>query len=147
MARRAVRTAPHETPYQRRIRIYKERHPGATTQEARGKKAGEHVERKAREQAKTGLSPYQRGKIKADAKEQSRRSGHDASRIEAGFTALVRNRGWDAYKRLRAFINEKHRESLHQGKVVTLRGAAMNRAEMEDLADEYEIDLEWLYYR
>lgn len=149
MARKAVRAQPHETPYQRRIRLYKERHPGATTQEARGKKPREHVERARREKEKSGLTPYQRSKIKADAIQQAYRArehGVTAAEVEAGFTRMVRERGWDAYKDIRAFINAQHKARTHQGKVVVLAGRAANLAKMERLAAKYGIELEWLFY-
>lgn len=42
---RPRKTQPVETAYQRRIRRYLEQHPGATRQQARGKKSGEFSER------------------------------------------------------------------------------------------------------
>jgi hypothetical protein len=149
MARPAPRAGHRESSYQRRIRLYKERHPGATTQEARGKKPREHVERARREKEKYQLTPYQRGKIAKDARVQAGRipGGGDAAEIAAGYVRLVQGQGWGAYQDLRAFITAKHRESLHMGKVVTIRGAAQNRAEMETLAALYGIDISWLYYR
>jgi hypothetical protein len=147
MARRATRAVPRETSYQRRIRLYKERHPGATTQQARGKHAGEHVTRKEREVAKTGLTPSQRVQIRKFARQQGYRSEDDENEIFEAMTAMVRRDGYEAFQEIRALIKAKNREHLHQGKVVTIRGRAMNRADMEALAEKHGIDWKWLYYR
>lgn len=153
MARRPTRAAPAaparpETPYQKRIRLYKERHPGATTQEARGKPRAEHRIRKARE-VHEDTTTYQRGYIRKWAAGQARKVGANADYVYETMLEKVIKRGRDGFADFRAMVDGVRRlarEKARLSKAGRIEGRARRAGEMEDWAAEWDIDLEWLYY-
>jgi hypothetical protein len=64
---------PAETAHAKRIRLYLERHPGATKAQARGHKPAEHKTRKERAQKLGKLTENERATIKRFALRQSKR--------------------------------------------------------------------------
>ena len=151
MARRPARAAPSrdETAYQKRIREYKERHPGATTQEARGKRAGEHVERKRREVATGGLTDYEKRRTREFGRDHARRTGADPARAENEALQWARREGYGAVKQARDEIRRLARQRSRRlaGPVVTIGGRARNIGAMENFAGDHDLpDWTWLFY-
>jgi hypothetical protein len=142
------RAVPAETAYQRRIRLYKERHPGATTQEARGKRAGEHIARKARE-SREDTTTYQRGKVREWVRRQAQRNGARPAAVAEMHAKmqerLIKN-GYEAFRQMADWLRRQHAKKNKQSKVIVIAGRAANLAIMEQFAEFWDIDLEWLYY-
>jgi hypothetical protein len=149
MARQPRRAPRHaaETPYQRRKRIYAERHPGATTQQMRGHRAGEHVARKKREQEEIGVTTYERSKIREFAKAQAKKSGDDWETIYDDLLPKVQERGYAAFRdTLVKPLAAMGKETRHVGKVIEFAGRSRRLAHMQEIADDWDIDLTWAYY-
>jgi hypothetical protein len=166
MARRATprpsgRGAPQaQSAYERRIVAYQAAHPGATRAEARGhapkiiegREVREHVSRKARE-SREDLTTYQRGAIRKWAAGQAARlekpganREQAAKRIGDAMIERTIKRDYEAFKSMAAELRRLHRQRSHQGKVLILAGRANNIAIMEELAEEWDIDVDWLFY-
>jgi hypothetical protein len=152
--------AAAQSAYERRIAAYQAAHPGATRAEARGhapkiiegRLVKEHVARRERER-REDLTTYQRGAIRKWAAGQAarlERAGVNreraAERIGKAMIERTIKRGYDAFKDMAAELRRMARQRSHQGKVLILADRANNIAIMEDLAEEWDIDLEWLFY-
>jgi hypothetical protein len=166
MARRATprplgRGNPQaQSAYERRIAAYQAAHPGATRAQARGHapkiiaglEVREHVSRRARE-LREDLTTYQRGAIRKWAAGQAARlekPGANRERLAKAIgddmTEKTIKRGYDAFRAMADELRRMGRARNRQGKVLILAGRARNIAVMEDIADEWDIDLEWLFY-
>ena len=123
-----------------------------TRQEARGHKAREHVERRERERRESDTTTGQRGVIRKWVREQARKNGAKPHQVESMIAHMIGRiaqrgaAGYEAFKVMAAELRRMHRTRTHQGKVVILAGRAANLAIMEDFAQEWDIDLEWLFY-
>ena len=144
--------ASAQSAYERRIADYQAKHPGASRQEARGHKAREHVERRERERRESDTTTGQRGVIRKWVREQARKNGAKPHQVESMIAHMIGRiaqrgaAGYEAFKAMAAELRRMHRTRTHQGKVVILAGRAANLAIMEDFAQEWDIDLEWLFY-
>ena len=159
MARRATprasaRGAPQaQSAYERRIAAYQAAHPGATRAEARGhapkvvagRVVKEHVARRERER-REDLTTYQRGAIRKWAAGQALKSGADPDRMAAVMIERTVKRGYPAFRDMADELRRMHRVRNRQGKVVILAGRANNIAIMEEFAEEWDIDFEWMFY-
>ena len=166
MARRPQRAAKarDETAYQRRIREYKQRHPGATTQEARGKRAGEHIVRRERERA-AGATDYEKRYARDIARKQAARIGDKASdpaEIVRRFELWARRVGHAEVVRFKAAI--RAREKMKRSRVrvrrkvggrvirVEITGASSQVGSMQSDAGDFDLpdlpdDLpEWFWF-
>lgn len=100
----------------------------------------------------------QRAAIRRWAREQALRNrtrgesvDHAMSRAERFATTMIakvaeRPQGYEEFKAMTAELRRMRRERSHRGKVLVLAGRAANIAAMEEFADEWDIDLEWLLY-
>ena len=159
MARRATprpsgRGNPQaQSAYERRIAAYQAAHPGATRAEARGhapkivagRVVKEHVSRRERER-REDLTTYQRGAIRKWAAGQAKKSGADPDEIGDVMIERTIKKGYPAFRAMADELRRMHRARNKQGKVVILAGRANNIAIMEDLAEEWDIDFEWMFY-
>jgi hypothetical protein len=159
MARRATprpsgRGNPQaQSAYERRIAAYQAAHPGATRAEARGhapkivegREVREHVSRRERE-LREDLTTYQRGAIREWSRQQARKSGANADRMATVMIERTIKRGYPAFRAMADELRRMARMRNRQGKVIRLEGRAQNIAIMEDLAAEWDIDFEWMFY-
>lgn len=166
MARRATpRPSGRGTPqaqsaYERRIAAYQAAHPGATRAQARGhapkivegRVVKEHVSRRERER-REDLTTYQRGAIRKWAAGQAARLERPgvnrdrlAERMGKDMIEKTIKRGYDAFRDMADQLRRMARERSHRGKVLILAGRANNIAIMEELAEEWDIDFEWMFY-
>jgi hypothetical protein len=132
---------------------------GKTTQQSRGKPEREHVIRRERETA-TGLTTYERGKIREFSNRQSKRNGHDPDAAYSELLGKVRAEGAGGFAKFNALKakvrglerGQRHRISVTRregGNVIRIRFAAPGEGhagEMEDLADDWGLDFDWFYY-
>jgi hypothetical protein len=159
MARRATprpsgRGNPQaQSAYERRIAAYQAAHPGATRAEARGhapkiiegREVREHVSRRERER-REDLTTYQRGAIRDWSRKQALKSGANPDRMAAVMIERTIKRGYPAFRAMADELRRMARMRNRQGKVIRLEGRAQNIAIMEDLAAEWDIDFEWMFY-
>ena len=163
---RAPKASPRaraETPYQRRIRLYKQRHPGATTQQARGKPQREHVARRERERA-AGLTTYERSQIRAIARAQAKRMGVEPDEISRRFELWARQKGYARVKEFKAGIQARHKQKRARVRVrrkvggrvirVEITGASSQVGGMQTDFDDFDLpdlpddlpDWAWFFY-
>ena len=157
------RPPPAETAHARRIRLYLEKHPGATKAQARGHKPAEHQTRKQRAQLAGRLTEGERATVKRLAKQQARRNrgGPDDGEVYRSMLAWAQREGGGGFADVRALqaqIARLHRRGASDVRVrrykdgtVTLVGdtarQAQNLDEMDDFASLYDVpDTAWLYY-
>lgn len=138
-----------ETAYQRRIRRYQEKHPGASKQEARGKgvearRGGEHRQRIIKEKAKHGgLTLPQIRSIEHRAAVQAKRIyGRNASPANIKDVAdrlkgMAREQGYGAFLRYRATVDNLGSRQRHRERQM-IRGR-VTRFTRERLADPYDL--------
>lgn len=164
----------NETAYQYRIRRFKETHPGATTQQARGKRQREHVTRKAREIRTHGMTLEQQHRVDEFAiKQVQRRDGHAAADaahddpagndIVQRYREATRAKGYDHFVRVRSAVNKLGREKRRRaGRILRRKGGETNinfeqanrerdrrLSQMMDLAEDFFDDADaWdlVYY-
>lgn len=148
-----------QTAYQRRIA--RAMAQGKTLQEARGHKAKEHIPRRKRE-LEEGETTYQRGAIKKFATKQARRADRDVDTTVDQMRRWVRRRGWDAFVHVREEVARLARQKRlrperlrgRRGRVIDLSERIARAQEqrdrniekMEEIADEYGIDFDFLFY-
>jgi hypothetical protein len=151
------RPPPAETAHARRIRLYLEKHPGATKAQARGHKPAEHATRKERARAAGRLDENQRATIKRFAKLQASRKNSDSGEL---YRAMVerfdRKGGYRDFERIKAEVarhagmkrgRNRVRSLDKSGKTVTIEHAAERVwDDFEDFAERYDVPEEWLYY-
>lgn len=138
---------------------------GKTTQQARGHKPREHVERRERERTKLGgLDAYQRGKVDQFAAKQAKRMGKDPDLIKVKLRAWAQRVGFDrfnAYKaevkrlsklpRIRVRVRRRVGEAIHR---IEIGGGSNNTGAMIDAFDEFDLprfddpedDFMWFFY-
>lgn len=153
------RPPPAETAHARRIRLYLEKHPGATKAQARGHKPAEHATRKERARAAGRLDENQRATVRRFAHRQARRNdgGPEGSDVARDMLARFdRAGGWRDFERIKKAVTRhagmrrrRHRvRSVDKaGKVATIE-TTPDRVwnDMEDFADDLDVPDEWLYY-
>lgn len=123
---------------------------GKTRQAARGHKAREHVERKAKEleKAKTlgALTTPQRQKIAKFAKQQAARMGTDPKETAAKMRSWAQRQGMD---RMNALI-QRQRE-YHRNRIQLSRSGSMSEDDLTDGLDfdddGEDLDYRWLFYQ
>lgn len=172
MARRAtIKGAAYEAALQRNLdrglspayaaRLARGEAAGKSPQASRGHKPREHVERKAKEIARGGLTTSQKQAVKRFAEKQAERRGKPWD--IAAFQDTVRRKGWDAFVELRTRISKAHRD-YKAGRIVKKRvrvskgsGRARVRFEqsspsvnwqwMDDLSADWELpDDDMMFY-
>ena len=133
---------------------------GKTTQQARGHRAGEHIQRKAGK----GLAPSQSAQISKFAHEQAHRRGADGDEAALRLKQWVRDKGFARFQALRQarttrMREKRQRETTHftreGGGRVTLHistgpGMAALAGDVEDfdlpgMDDEHD-DYGWFFY-
>lgn len=149
-----------ETAYQKRLRRFAEKHPeipkDKIRQRARGHHEKEHVERRAREVDRHGMTTWERHKVREFAHAAAlrcRAKNEDVDKkAEEIFRVLLertRERGYPDFKEhIAGFVKRMQkisRDSKSKDEVV-IAGRAARRAEMEELAEEWDIDMQWLFY-
>jgi len=91
---RGARAPRAPTAYEKRIERGMAK--GLTRQQARGHKPKEHIERKAKEIARYGMTTAQRAALRRGAERQAKRLGLDPADKVKGLERVVRRRGVDA---------------------------------------------------
>lgn len=148
---------PAESAHARRIRLYLEKHPGATRAQARGHKPAEHATRKERARREKRLTENERAAIRRYARAQAKRSGEDASDLYADMVAWAQPRGFRAFDRmhrLRDRLSKRPsnlRIRMRDG-TAELEGDLAQRDrnidDMDDFIDKYDVpDSRWLWYK
>jgi hypothetical protein len=169
VARKAT-TAPRGRRRPRELSAYEKRvqrglAAGKTLQEARGHKAHEHVERRAREIERYGITTYQKAQIRKFGERHAKRLGTDPATTVEKMQRFVKRRGYEPFKRLRDEVarlgrlkRARVRYRIRKDGVVVFTGstsgAAKRRGEMErfaedfaDLAEDLGVDtFELLFY-
>jgi hypothetical protein len=146
------------SPHEKRIAGWLARHPGATDpksksydpdwrQHARGHKAREHVERKARETRRYGLTPYQRSVVRKFAAAQARRMKlTDVARVQTIIEkyAIRDPAKFDAWRRQVASMHrakrQRYRRRVRADGVVVFTGSDAGRAQRLDRMHAYDDD-------
>ena len=77
---------------------------------------------------------------------QALKSGANPDRMATVMIERTIKRGYPAFRAMADELRRMHRARNKQGKVVILAGRANNIAIMEELADEWDIDFEWMFY-
>lgn len=152
--------------YRRRMESAERR--GLTGAAKRGHKAHEHIERRAKEKAKTGYTPSQNAQIRAFGIEKARRASKpgkppvDEKEAIARIKKWTDRKGYEAFKELKAANRALTREKRRQSKIIRAEGGGAVElhissggmiAEMQRYKQELELpempdgdDLGWLYY-
>ena len=150
------------TPEYRR-RIERGEALGKTRQQARGKQAREHVERKRREVAKTGLTSSQKASVDKFARQQAHRAGSgDPGEAVKRLRAWVAAHGYGRFRDLKANVAARHKEkrersTIHRyegGRRITLHiSTGGNVADMQGDFEDFDLpdmpdadDFGWLFY-
>lgn len=141
---KAIRAKRYSPAYEKRlIRSVKK---GKTRQQARGHKAKEHVERKAREKQKRGgLTSREESVIIRWHGETFNPKGYREVPSEDDLLDWSREKGYDAFKLYRKTWDDKRREYLAQLKEGSWESLGMGeiyRLTEQAKADDYR----WLYY-
>lgn len=117
----------NETAQQYRERRYRELHPGASKQQARGHKPREHVERKQKEIERYGMPLVQQHAVEAFAREQAAKNISKASaRTAEGrkrhedhviqrYLEATRKHGYDQFVRGRQLVRRLSRQKRLRG--------------------------------
>jgi hypothetical protein len=149
-----------ETAHQRRIRLYLEKHPGATKAQARGHKPAEHRTRKERARLAGKFDENQRASVKRFAGRQFKRNrdGPDPDELYRLMLEKYQSkpRGWQRFEIDKGQVARhakmrRHRNRVRSvdkaGKVKTIEMAPERVWEdFEDYAEEHDIPEEWLWY-
>jgi hypothetical protein len=150
------------TPEYRR-RVERGEAKGKSRQEARGKRAGEHIERKRREIAKTGLTSSRKASIDKFARKQANRAGSgDPDEAVKRLRQWVAEKGFDRFRELRATVDRRHRQKRERSWIEVERGGRTARAhisvggnvaDMQGDFEDFELpdmpdadDFGWLFY-
>jgi hypothetical protein len=159
-AGRGKRPPAGETAHAKRIRLYQQKHPGASRAQARGHKPAEHATRKERARAEKRLTENERAAIRRYARAQAKRAGRDADDFYRDMVAWTQREGGGRFKdfermrRLRDRLAVKGpsdvRIRIRQGTAELIgdtRAQERNIADMDDFLDDYDVpDPEWLWY-
>jgi hypothetical protein len=154
---------PAETAHAKRVRLYLEKHPGATKAEARGHKPAEHATRKERARQAGRLTENERAAIKRYAARQAKRAGRDpdaAYRAMLAWASRDGGRGFRDFNRLRAERDrlakrgptDVRMKRLKDGSVEMVgdtAGRDRNVDAMQGFAEDYELPDDaawWLWY-
>lgn len=149
---------PRESAYERRIRLYIEKHPGASRAQARGHRPSEHETRRKRAEAEGRLTERERAAIRRFARRNARRrEGADPDEIYSDMLAWARERGFGAFDAMRSQVADLEKRGASRvrirmrGKVAHFEGnvaaQAANVATMEGFATRHGVsDIQWLYY-
>lgn len=122
--------------YKNRMARFYAKHPGATRQEARGKKVAEHVTRKEREQEK----------VRAYADRQAYRGGKDPKALYEKIWRIRQEKGMQAISRMIARTDELHAEYVSRGQPNSSSPDYMDYDLMDDEAF-YDLDEDERRYR
>jgi hypothetical protein len=144
--------------YRRRMESAEAR--GLTRQQARGHRPHEHVTRKAG----AGLPGGQAAQIDKFARQQAQRRGADPDEASARLKQWVRDKGYDAFRRLKGARDRRMREkrqrqtehvtregggrvTLHISTGPGLAGLAddLEDFDLPDMDDDHD-DIGWLFY-
>lgn len=155
---RGARPAPAaETAHARRIRLYLEKHPGATKREARGHRPAEHATREQRAKREKRLTEKERAAIRRYTRKQAKRGGRDPDELYRATVEWARERGFKVFDRLKATRDRLRKNGASGVRMRIRKGVAemigdtrkqqRNVALMEDFADAYDVpDVALLYY-
>lgn len=146
-----------ETAHQRRVRLYLEKHPGASKAQARGHKPKEHATRERRAKAAGRLTEAERAAIRRFAKRQARRMDADPSEVAAEMIAWAQEKGMGSIDALRDQVGRLNKRQSNfkirrRKGVVRFTGSSVGRsrnlADMDAFTDRYNLpDPRWLYYK
>jgi len=95
---------PAESAHARRVRLYLEKHPGASRAQARGHKPAEHATRKAKARREKRLTENERAAIRRYVRAQAKAGRIDdgeVSDLSTDAIAWAQERGIGAFHRLR----------------------------------------------
>ena len=151
---------PAESAHARRVRLYLEKHPGATKAQARGHKPAEHATRAKRAREEKRLTENERAAIRRYARAQAKRSGADAGELYGDMIDWTRREGGKGYKdfeRMRRFRDRLHKKGPSDVRVRIRKGTAEligdtraregNIEAMDNFIDDNEVpDPTWLWY-
>ena len=147
-----------ESAHARRIRLYLEKHPGATRAQARGHKPAEHATRKERAKREKRLTENERAAIRRYARAQGRRSGQDADDLYRGMVGWAQDKGFKRFEQMRRLrdrlavkgpsdVRVKVRRDGTAELIGDTRAQERKIADMDDFMESHDVpDVEWLWY-
>lgn len=152
---------PAESAHARRVRLYLEKHPGATRAQARGHKPAEHATRAKKARREKRLTENERAAIRRYVRAQAKAGRIDDSEVgdlSASSIEWLQERGFGAFKRLRR-LRDRLEKTPSNLRVRRLKDGATelvgdlaqrdrNIDAMDDFMDEYgPPDVRLLWYK
>lgn len=127
-----------------RRRIERAQAAGKSRQAARGHKLHEHVERKAKEIEKRGVSNAQLANIRNFANRQAKRGDADPAHVFVRMKTYVKEHGYTQFIALRDTANSKHRQYLGEQRRKAYTSRGMESLEHEQA--EFDAPDFWFFY-